>query len=251
MHPRVLVKQGLVNGDPDVDAIFRLTRKHAQTERINLTFDESAPALTLPRGTFTPYNSQNTMFEYDALWALVLPRSVSMRVTDIWRAYWSQALMWLIGGRLAYYPPRTTQVRNAHSYIADAVDETDLYGKTPSLLEFLSQWRCRLELTSLPQCAMQLTNDMAERDYWTQDELPLYLAWFQDLIDVGYIFPPMLSTAVSKAEHRWGCKSPSHVTCFPSEQLTIMNHRPDLVPLNISTEQRPLKQPLCAELNKQ
>ena len=172
----MLIKQGLVNGDPDVDAIFRLTRKHVSTN-LDIKFDRKAPPVTLPRGTFTPYNSQNTMFEYDALWSLVLPRTVSFRMTDIWRSYWTQALLWLVGGRLAYYPPRATQYRNAHSYIKDAAEEVDMYIKTPGLINFLSTWKCSKD--DLPECAMQLTIDMVEQGFWTREELPLYHAWLQ------------------------------------------------------------------------
>ncbi len=45
---------GLANKDPDVDAIFRLTRK------LNITFANSEP-VNIPIGIMTPYNSQNTV----------------------------------------------------------------------------------------------------------------------------------------------------------------------------------------------
>ena len=52
-----LIQQGLVNGDPDVDAIFRLTRKYPLVP-LEVTFDPSAPPVFLPEGIFSPFNSQ-------------------------------------------------------------------------------------------------------------------------------------------------------------------------------------------------
>ena len=37
-----------------------------------------------------PWNSQNTLFERDALWGLLIPVTTTFRVCDIWRSYWVQ-----------------------------------------------------------------------------------------------------------------------------------------------------------------
>ena len=44
---------------------FHLTCKHASAN-LNVKFDSHAIAVVLPKGTFAPYNVQNTMIEYDA-----------------------------------------------------------------------------------------------------------------------------------------------------------------------------------------
>lgn len=77
-----LIQQGLANNDPDVDAIYRLTLP------LGVKFDANAFSVVLPRNVVTPFNSQNTLFLRDALWALVLPVTTTMRVCDIWRGYW-------------------------------------------------------------------------------------------------------------------------------------------------------------------
>jgi hypothetical protein len=229
-HSQVLVKQGLVNGDPDVDAIFRLTRKSTSRD-LDIQFDASAPPVVLPAGTFTPYNSQNTVVTYDALWSLLLPRTVTMRVTDIWRAYWAQPLMWLIGGTLAYYPPAVTQRRNAHSYLNDAGQEAGMYSNTSRLIDYLSTWRCT---QAFPQCAMQLTIDMTREQFWGREEIPLYHAWIEDLYRMGYRFPKLRHTP---------CSTRQNVTCYPQEQPTSLNHQSQLIDLNINK-----RKPLCSEL---
>ena len=53
------VQQGVVDGDPDVDAIFRLTRKDEGVD-LRVTFDKEAPPVLLPKGLMAPYNTQNT-----------------------------------------------------------------------------------------------------------------------------------------------------------------------------------------------
>ena len=73
-----LIQQGLVNGDPDMDAIFRLTRKYPLAP-LEVTFDPAAPPAFLPEGVFSPFNSQNTLFHRDAFWALMLPSTTSFR----------------------------------------------------------------------------------------------------------------------------------------------------------------------------
>jgi len=58
---RIGVEQGLANGDPDLDAIFRLTRIPAG-EPISILFNPETPIIGLADGTFSPYNSQNTVY---------------------------------------------------------------------------------------------------------------------------------------------------------------------------------------------
>ena len=99
-----MIQQGVVNGDPDMDAIFRLTRKVTLTP-LDVKFDPAAPPVFLPEGVFAPFNSQNTLFHYEALWALYLPITPTIRITDIWRGYWAQRLLWEIGGHLGFFPP--------------------------------------------------------------------------------------------------------------------------------------------------
>lgn len=75
--------QGLADVDPDVDAIFRLTQP------LNITFAKSAPSVVLPHGIMAPFNSQNTLFDRDALWGLLLPVTTTFRC-DRPICYWAE-----------------------------------------------------------------------------------------------------------------------------------------------------------------
>ena len=41
------------------------------------------------------------------------------RVSDIWRSYISQRLLWDVGYRVAFAPPLVNQYRSPHNYLAD------------------------------------------------------------------------------------------------------------------------------------
>ena len=76
--------QGMADLDPDVDAIYRLTQK------LGVNFEKDVASVVLPEGVMCPWNSQNTLFEREALWGLLIPVTTTFRVCDIWRSYWVQ-----------------------------------------------------------------------------------------------------------------------------------------------------------------
>ena len=204
------VQQGLANGDPDMDAVFRLTRK-PRDQRIDFAFAPRAPPVALPQGSFGPYNAQNTVFTYEGLWATVLPQSVEFRVCDIWRAYYTQRLLWGIGAQLTFVAPYVYQLRNSHSYHDDYLSEKQIFDQTARFLRFLRAWRCGSEDAAafappgappaalLPACAYALARDMAVAGYWGPADAELVRHYFHDLARVGYAFPPWLE-AVEAAE---------------------------------------------------
>ena len=88
LNPNIGVIQSLANSDPDVDAIWRLTRK------LPINFKDGKRIVLSP-GTYCSYNAQATL--HYALWGLLLPVSVHGRVSDIWRSYIMQRLMHDVG----------------------------------------------------------------------------------------------------------------------------------------------------------
>ena len=112
--------QGLANGDPDVDAIYRLVSNTA------CTFND-APAVALPPGLCCPFNSQNTAFARDLLPLMYLPAFVSFRYTDILRGLVAQPVLWAAGSRLAFTAASVFQDRNVHDYMKDFQSEVSMY----------------------------------------------------------------------------------------------------------------------------
>lgn len=114
------VWQALVDGDPDVDAIYRLTRGTP------CTFHRRPPVVLAP-GTLAPFNSQNTAFRREAWPLLYLPAHVNFRVTDILRSYVAQPVLWAAGLRLGFTAATVRQARNAHDLLRDFASEIPLY----------------------------------------------------------------------------------------------------------------------------
>jgi len=77
------VIQGLVDGDPDIDAVLRIINKSQFTK-----FDSNSNTYALEPYVFCPFNTQNTYWTKKELFHLMyLPSTVSMRFTDILRGY--------------------------------------------------------------------------------------------------------------------------------------------------------------------
>jgi hypothetical protein len=117
---QVGVWQGLADGEPDVDAIFRLTRGE------QCVFERRTP-LVLETGTISPFNSQNTIFRGELFPLLYLPGAVRFRFTDILRGLVAQPIMWNAGYRLGFLSPNVTQDRNPHDLLDDFESELDCY----------------------------------------------------------------------------------------------------------------------------
>jgi hypothetical protein len=140
----VAVFQSLAQHDPDVDGIYRLTQGtpfYFGKYGVKLVKEAASWSLALRPGLLAPYNAQATLHVKAGLWALLLPVTVSTgklqyhvlgsgfdvlvspvltmiacdyvqvhgRVSDIWRGYAAQRLMWDTGHSLAFTPPLVTQ----------------------------------------------------------------------------------------------------------------------------------------------
>jgi hypothetical protein len=145
--------------------------------------------VSLPRGTMMPYNAQATLHAYDALWGLLLPCTVHGRVTDIWRAYFTQRLLWDAGYRIAFSTPWVTQYRNAHNYLADFNSEIPLYQQAGALVQALLDWKPKA--ATMPGRIEELYILMYEMNVLGLDDVKLAQAGLGDLMRVGYRFPPI------------------------------------------------------------
>ena len=181
-HP--LIQQGLVDNDPDVDAIFRLTRE------LPIFFNTNEP-ISLKPFTMAPFNSQNTIFHYDAFWGLVIPVSSSFRVSDIWRGYWVQRLLWEIDGNLCFVPAHVMQERNMHDILQDYKDELDLYSNAGNLIKFLCGWRSNC--LNLWGAIIELHQELIAHNFFGTSEMDFINAWLEDLKRVGYQLPEIKS----------------------------------------------------------
>jgi hypothetical protein len=185
MHmEQVGVIQYVANGNPDVDAIHRLTKP------LPMFFadDSSSSPIRVPLTTSVPYNAQATIHHRPALFALLLPMTVQSRVSDIWRAYYAGPLFRDIGVSVLFAPPRIEQVRTAHTYIGDMKAEGDLYFKSNKLTQFVREWKSSER--SLPARMEQLWIELYERGYHEKGDVLLVQRWLAALVQIQYDFKP-------------------------------------------------------------
>ena len=109
------IQQFLSDGDPDVDAIFRLVNKDKIMFRKN--------SVIISKGQYCPFNSQNTIWWKEVFPLLYLPSSVNFRLTDIWRSFIAQICLSSINYCIAFMGPSTFQKRNKHDLIKDFKEE--------------------------------------------------------------------------------------------------------------------------------
>ena len=114
------ITQFLADGDPDVDAIYRMLLSETVYFARNRKY-------LLDEGTFCPFNSQATLWLPETFPFLFLPTGVSDRVADILRGYIVLPCLWKINGTLAYSSPIVFQERNVHKLLNDFSEEVSLY----------------------------------------------------------------------------------------------------------------------------
>lgn len=167
------IQQFLADGDPDVDAVYRLTIE-AETK-----FNPNT--IILGDGTICPFNSQNTLWWPQAYPLLYLPSFVSFRMTDIWRSFVAQVCLYKTGKFLAFRDATVFQTRNEHSLIRDFKDEVPGYLNNVKIIELLSG----LSLSSAPADMganlKECYETLVGAGIVPETELPLIDAWLKDL----------------------------------------------------------------------
>jgi hypothetical protein len=166
------VWQGVVDKDPDVDAIYRLILG----DQVNFT---DQPKVHLSVDSYCPFNSQNTFWSSSAFPFLYLPVHVRFRVCDILRSYIAQRLMWEFDLHLGFFGPSVYQDRNEHNLITDFEDEIDCYismVKTCNLLDM------KKKLSSIKgEAQLELYKVLAQERIVQHKEIDLLEIWTNDL----------------------------------------------------------------------
>jgi hypothetical protein len=123
------VIQFLVDNEPDLDAIYRLT----QPEIIH-NFEESRELVLLPNGTFAPANTQATIWRnIDSVANLYFPSTISLRIADIMKMYLAQVQLPLVYGGF-----NVRQDRNPHDFFVDFVQEVQMYLDVDKWIQLLT-----------------------------------------------------------------------------------------------------------------
>lgn len=171
------IQQGLADGNPDVDAIWRLVL----SRDIRFTSKQS---LLLKRGVWCPFNSQNTWWWPEAYPLLYLPSFCTFRMTDIWRSFIAQRCIWEIGGGVAFHAPDVVQDRNEHNLLRDFEDEVPGYLSNGRICELLAELDLKRGAESVGANLRQCYERLVIHSILPKDELVLLDAWLSDLARV-------------------------------------------------------------------
>jgi hypothetical protein len=167
------IQQYLVDGDPDVDAIYRLTTNTDIKFRPN--------TVVLSEGTFCPFNSQNTIWWPDAFVLLYLPGSVSFRITDIWRSFIAQICLYKAGKHLAFRQATMFQARNRHNLIKDFTDEISGYLNNAIIIELLNDTGLSDNPNRIGTNMRICYERLVEANIIPKEELHLVDLWLKDI----------------------------------------------------------------------
>jgi hypothetical protein len=177
----LMVTQGLADGDPDVDALFRLTCSDVSS----VTFRQ-APPLAVGEGLWTPFNTQVTTWPRELLPLMYLPSTCSFRMTDIWRSYVAQRLMPGLGATLVMTGPTVFQDRNEHDLMRDFCDEIEGYVGYEQFVEILERTEIAGGFDAVLTDLRRLYLALIEAGFFTSDELPILDAWIADMETLGF-----------------------------------------------------------------
>ncbi|MBL6964554.1 MAG: DUF288 domain-containing protein [Bacteroidetes bacterium] len=168
------VQQGLADENPDVDAIFRLALP------LPLSFNKNFK-LALGRGSWCPFNSQNTSWFKEAFPLMYLPSYCSFRMTDIWRSFVAQRIMWENDWYLLYHDATVWQERNVHDLMKDFKDEIPGYLNNDRIVKTLEDLNIKSGEQFLGENVLKCYQAFVDMELVGQEEIKLIHAWNEDL----------------------------------------------------------------------
>ncbi len=171
---RAAIQQGLANGSPDVDAVWRLTIDAP------IVFDD-APSVRLPPGAWCPFNSQSTWWWPEAFPLLYLPSFCSFRMTDIWRSFVAQRCVWALGQGVVFHTAEVVQDRNEHDLMRDFNDEIPGYQGNQRIRQVLETLDLPAGGENVGANLQHCYRALVAAGFFSNEELQLVDTWLADL----------------------------------------------------------------------
>jgi hypothetical protein len=133
---RPTVIQGLVNNDPDVDAIYRL-----ENNVDGFVFEKNLDLnVKLQKYSVCPINTQNTFwFDESDFYLLYLPTTVSFRYTDILKGVIALYQLWKKDKTVVFTSATAIQLRNFHDLQKDLESERVMYDTIEDVINILNK----------------------------------------------------------------------------------------------------------------
>lgn len=168
------IQQGLADENPDVDALYRLILPLPQNFERDIR-------ITLARGSWSPFNSQNTTWWREAGMLMYLPSYCTFRMTDIWRSFIAQRIAWENGWAVSYHSPTVWQVRNEHDLMRDFQDEIPGYINNVAIKDALAALPIKSGAENIADNMRLCYKTIVEMKAIGEEELALLDLWLSDI----------------------------------------------------------------------
>ncbi len=172
------IQQGLANGSPDVDAVWRLTEERP------VLFTRDFGMVVRP-GTWSPFNSQSTWWWEEAYGLMYLPSFCSWRASDIIRSYVAQRVLWERDIGIVYHGAEVHQDRNEHDLYVDLDEEFLILTEADRIVDILSR-SVVTKYLSMQSNIIECYSLLVREGYLPEKELELVYAWTDDVTDIKH-----------------------------------------------------------------
>ncbi len=167
------IQQGLADGSPDVDAIWRLVLDR------EFRFDQKESVI-LPAGMWCPFNTQTTWWWPTVYPLLYIPSYCSFRMCDIWKSFVAQRCLWELGTGVVFHASEVWQERNVHNLMRDFNDEVPGYQQNQQIAEILESTTLLSGKENVAENLSRCYRQLVEKNIFPEKELVLVDAWLED-----------------------------------------------------------------------
>lgn len=169
------IQQGLADGAPDVDAIWRLVMDR------EFCF-EKRESVIVPPGQWCPFNTQSTWWWPAVYPLLYVPSYCSFRMCDIWKSFVAQRCLWELGAGVVFHAAEVWQERNLHSLIRDFQDEIPGYLQNNRLVQVLEALPLKTGTEEVAGNLRRCYEALIAEQIFPEKELALVDAWIEGIV---------------------------------------------------------------------
>lgn len=162
---------GLVENDPDVDALFRIICNHQDSIDWNKN-----KCVLINNTNVCVFNTQNTFWLNPELFmCLLIPCSVSFRYCDILRGLINNIILKRTNNYMMYSSPNVIQIRNEHDLMSDFKSEYEMYIHNENILNFIENDIGNI--TSVKELLCLIYNNLLVNNVITQKDIDILNKW--------------------------------------------------------------------------
>jgi hypothetical protein len=168
---RPSIINGLVENDPDVDALFRIICNHQDS----IQWDKNK-CIVIDNNNVCVFNTQNTFWLNPELFiCLLIPCSVSFRYCDILRGIINNIILKKTDNYMMYSSPNVIQHRNEHNLLSDFKSEYEMYIHNDTILEYIE--KDIVNITSVKELLCLIYHNLLTNHVITQKDVDILTKW--------------------------------------------------------------------------